>query len=64
MTTNAADYGATSRFASVAGLKLHYHEAGSADGTPVVLLHGGGPGVSAWSNFGRNVPVFAGHSGP
>ena len=24
-----------------------------------VFAHGGGPGVSAWSNFGRNVPVFA-----
>jgi 4,5:9,10-diseco-3-hydroxy-5,9,17-trioxoandrosta-1(10),2-diene-4-oate hydrolase len=40
-------------------VKLHYHEAGESAGTPVVLLHGGGPGVSAWSNFGRNVPVFA-----
>src|SRR5207248_1279804 len=29
-------------------------------GTPVVLLHGGGPGASAWSNFGPNLPVFAG----
>ena len=26
----------------------------------MVLLHGGGPGASAWSNFGRNLPVFAG----
>jgi len=25
-----------------------------------VLLHGGGPGASAWSNFGRNLGVFAG----
>jgi 4,5:9,10-diseco-3-hydroxy-5,9,17-trioxoandrosta-1(10),2-diene-4-oate hydrolase len=23
------------------------------------MLHGGGPGASAWSNFGRNIPVFA-----
>ena len=23
------------------------------------MLHGGGPGASAWSNFGRNLPVFA-----
>jgi 4,5:9,10-diseco-3-hydroxy-5,9,17-trioxoandrosta-1(10),2-diene-4-oate hydrolase len=36
---------------------LHYYEAG--DGEPVVLLHGGGPGASGWSNFGRNLPVFA-----
>ncbi len=27
----------------------------------MVLLHGGGPGASAWSNFGRNLPVFAVH---
>ncbi|GAA0907837.1 4,5:9,10-diseco-3-hydroxy-5,9,17-trioxoandrosta-1(10),2-diene-4-oate hydrolase [Virgisporangium aurantiacum] len=39
--------------------EVHYHDAGSPDGTPLVLLHGGGPGASAWSNFGRNVPVFA-----
>jgi 4,5:9,10-diseco-3-hydroxy-5,9,17-trioxoandrosta-1(10),2-diene-4-oate hydrolase len=52
----------TSRFADAAGLRLHYHEAGPADpdGLPVVLLHGGGPGASGWSNFGRNLPVFAG----
>lgn len=36
---------------------LHYHEAGT--GETVVLLHGGGPGASGWSNFGRNLPVFA-----
>ena len=59
----------TSRFADTAMMRLHYHEAGPAPGTatgsaaagalPVVLLHGGGPGASAWSNFGRNLPVFA-----
>lgn len=37
--------------------RLHYHEAGEGD--PLVLLHGSGPGVSAWSNFARNIPVFA-----
>jgi 4,5:9,10-diseco-3-hydroxy-5,9,17-trioxoandrosta-1(10),2-diene-4-oate hydrolase len=36
---------------------LHYHESG--EGQPVVMLHGGGPGASAWSNFGPNLPVFA-----
>ncbi|HEY2058561.1 MAG TPA: alpha/beta fold hydrolase [Amycolatopsis sp.] len=40
------------------GLKLHYHEAGSEHEETVILLHGGGPGASAWSNFGRNLPVF------
>jgi 4,5:9,10-diseco-3-hydroxy-5,9,17-trioxoandrosta-1(10),2-diene-4-oate hydrolase len=51
---------ATSRFGQAgADLKLHYHEAGT--GEPIVMLHGGGPGASGWSNFGRNLPVFAEH---
>jgi len=29
------------------------------DADTVVLLHGGGPGASAWSNFGRNMAVVA-----
>lgn len=41
------------------GLRLHYHEAGSEHAETVVLLHGGGPGASSWSNFGRNIPVLA-----
>lgn len=41
------------------GLKLHYHEAGGEHPETVILLHGGGPGASAWSNFGRNLPEFA-----
>jgi 4,5:9,10-diseco-3-hydroxy-5,9,17-trioxoandrosta-1(10),2-diene-4-oate hydrolase len=40
-------------------LRLHYHEAGAEHSETVILLHGGGPGASAWSNFGRNLPVFA-----
>ncbi len=74
MTIAPADYAATSRFAEAGGMRLHYHQAGPDGaaaggspgggpdgGTPVVLLHGGGPGASAWSNFGRNLPAFAGH---
>ena len=34
-------------------MHLHYDEAGSHKGTPVLLLHGGGPGASGMSNFGR-----------
>jgi 4,5:9,10-diseco-3-hydroxy-5,9,17-trioxoandrosta-1(10),2-diene-4-oate hydrolase len=40
-------------------VRLHYHEAGAGHTETLVLLHGGGPGASAWSNFGRNIPVFA-----
>ncbi|WP_103342936.1 4,5:9,10-diseco-3-hydroxy-5,9,17-trioxoandrosta-1(10),2-diene-4-oate hydrolase [Amycolatopsis sp. CA-126428] len=47
------------KYAQVGSLTLHYHEAGAEHAETVILLHGGGPGVSAWSNFGRNVPEFA-----
>jgi 4,5:9,10-diseco-3-hydroxy-5,9,17-trioxoandrosta-1(10),2-diene-4-oate hydrolase len=51
----------TSRLAELpSGLKIHYHEAGDPAADTVVLLHGGGPGASAWSNFGRNLAVLAG----
>ena len=40
-------------------MRLHYHEAGDPDAPPVVLLHGGGPGASSWSNFSRNIGVLA-----
>jgi 4,5:9,10-diseco-3-hydroxy-5,9,17-trioxoandrosta-1(10),2-diene-4-oate hydrolase len=67
MTIAPADFDSTSRFGQAGGMRLHYHEAGpdggagdGADaGPPVVMLHGGGPGASAWSNFGRNLPAFA-----
>ena len=55
----------TSRFAQVRDdMRLHYHEAGVENretaGT-VVLLHGGGPGASSWSNFSKNIAVLAEH---
>src|SRR3546814_5626586 len=31
-------------------------EAGSGD--VVVMLHGGGPGASGWSNYNRNIEAF------
>ena len=62
--TEPVAFATTSRFADAGGIRLHYHEAGPspeapAGGIPVIMLHGGGPGASAWSNFGRNLPVFA-----
>ena len=46
-------------------LTLTYYEAGPAEPTgiggdlPLVMLHGGGPGASSWSNFGPALPRFA-----
>ncbi|MEC7916555.1 MAG: alpha/beta fold hydrolase [Actinomycetota bacterium] len=42
-----------------ADYQLHYHEAG--EGPALILLHGSGPGVTGWTNFGANLPVFAEH---
>ncbi|MEV4054171.1 4,5:9,10-diseco-3-hydroxy-5,9,17-trioxoandrosta-1(10),2-diene-4-oate hydrolase [Amycolatopsis sp. NPDC049688] len=47
------------KYVQAGGLRLHYHEAGAEHAETVILLHGGGPGASAWSNFGRNLPEFA-----
>jgi len=40
------------------GVMTNYHEAGS--GAPVILIHGSGPGVSAWANWQHAIPVLAG----
>ncbi|ART47639.1 MULTISPECIES: alpha/beta fold hydrolase [Comamonadaceae] len=40
-----------------AGIRTNYLEAGS--GAPLVLLHGSGPGVTAWANWRLAIPEFA-----
>jgi 4,5:9,10-diseco-3-hydroxy-5,9,17-trioxoandrosta-1(10),2-diene-4-oate hydrolase len=56
MSANAVPEG---KFADVGGgLRIHYHEEGQ--GSPVLFLHGSGPGASGYSNFRRNYPYFAG----
>jgi len=51
---------ATSRTLTTAHGDLHYHDTGGADGAPpLLMLHGAGPGVSGWANFGDNLPAFA-----
>lgn len=45
------------RIAEVGGTTIHYHDAG--EGPVVMLLHGGGPGASGWSNFSQNVPALS-----
>jgi 4,5:9,10-diseco-3-hydroxy-5,9,17-trioxoandrosta-1(10),2-diene-4-oate hydrolase len=64
----------TSHVVDIGGLPVRYHDAGPVDASTgtvdvgtgpgdadtVVLLHGGGPGASSWSNFGQTMPVIAG----
>ena len=47
----------TRKTVKVGDIDLNYQEAGS--GEPVVMLHGGGPGASGWSNFSRNIEAIA-----
>jgi len=41
----------------VKGLNTFYHHAGS--GKPVVMIHGSGPGVSAWANWRLVLPAVS-----
>ena len=53
---------AVRRSGKAGDLTLNYYEAGDArDRLPLVMLHGGGPGASSWSNFGPALPHFAAH---
>jgi 2-hydroxy-6-oxonona-2,4-dienedioate hydrolase len=47
----------TSRYVQAGKWKLHFNELGS--GYPLIMLHGGGPGASGWSNFQDNARVLA-----
>lgn len=47
----------TSHFVDTPSGRIHYHAAG--EGTPIVLLHGSGPGATGWSNFHRNMGVLS-----
>ena len=48
----------TSLFVPVKGVNIHYNDVG--EGEPILCLHGGGPGATAWSNFKQNIPVITG----
>jgi 2-hydroxymuconate-semialdehyde hydrolase len=41
----------------VRGIRTNYHDVGS--GPPVVLIHGSGPGVSAWANWRLTLPYLS-----
>lgn len=42
---------------AAAGIRTRYHDVGR--GAPVVLLHGSGPGVTAWANWRLTLPALA-----
>ncbi|HZR99949.1 MAG TPA: alpha/beta fold hydrolase [Chloroflexota bacterium] len=48
---------ATSKFAQVGDVRIHYNEVGTGD--PLICLHGAGPGASSWSNFRTNLDAFS-----
>ncbi|QEE62496.1 alpha/beta fold hydrolase [Salinibacterium sp. dk2585] len=49
----------TSRYVDAAGVRIHYHEAGT--GPVLLLVHGGAPGAYGWGNFGQNLEALAQH---
>ena len=53
-TSSALEAGA---YIDVDGQSTHYHEAGS--GETVLLIHGSGPGVTAWANWRTTIPMLA-----
>lgn len=48
-----------SQSVNAGGISTNYHDQGT--GNPVVLLHGSGPGVSAWANWRLVIPHLAGN---
>ncbi|GAA4809561.1 alpha/beta fold hydrolase [Actinomycetospora chlora] len=48
-----------SLYADGGGVRYHYHDLGA--GPDTIFLHGGGPGCSAWTDFGPVAPLFAEH---
>lgn len=45
------------RTVRAAGIATNYHDEGS--GRPVLLIHGSGPGVTAWANWRLTLPALA-----
>tara|TARA_R100001143_G_scaffold35795_2_gene33387 strand:+ start:88 stop:918 length:831 start_codon:yes stop_codon:yes gene_type:complete len=42
---------------SANGIQTNYHDQG--EGPPVLLIHGSGPGVTAWANWRLTIPALA-----
>lgn len=45
------------RTVTAAGIRTNLHDTGQ--GAPLLMIHGSGPGVSAWANWRLNMPVLA-----
>ncbi len=41
------------------GIRTNYHDQGAGKGSPVMLIHGSGPGVTAWANWRLTMPALA-----
>ncbi|MCB1757792.1 MAG: 2-hydroxy-6-oxo-2,4-heptadienoate hydrolase, partial [Gammaproteobacteria bacterium] len=48
------------RSLTVEGVTINYHDQG--EGEPVLLIHGSGPGVTAWANWRTMIPELARHN--
>jgi pimeloyl-ACP methyl ester carboxylesterase len=57
MERRIADSPDVAKSIDVGGIATNYHDAGT--GRPVILLHGSGPGVTAWQNWQRIIPRLA-----
>lgn len=47
------------KYIDAGGIMTHFHEDGQ--GEPLLLIHGSGPGVSAWANWRSVFPVLSKH---
>ncbi len=43
------------------GIRTNYIEAGSPDNPPLILIHGSGPGVTAFANWNGVIPTLSDH---
>ena len=57
MSSSSLSAGFVARSAVVGTRRIHYVEVGA--GPVVLMLHGGGPGASGFSNYSRNIEVLA-----
>lgn len=57
MTTTTDQSPEIAKTIDVNGVATNYHDVG--EGAPVVLIHGSGPGVTAWANWRTTIPHLA-----